>query len=158
MLTGEIWAEKWESWSFVHTTVLPQLISSQMQSSDWLSPYVHNFFDQWEIRIWNQIRRVCTQPENHNCNQGQFWKMGCLSFFQYRTIGQSKVTLLSKPKVDILVKMAFLQNKFCKVSFQNKQLVKNGTLILYNHPTFSWFSTTSLLISWKFPGNPDFTA
>ena len=107
MLAGEIWAEKWESWSFVHTTVFPQLIWSQMQSSDWPSSYVHNFFDQWKILDWKQIRRVCTQPENHSSNQGQFWKVGCLSFFQYRTMSQSKVTLLRKPKVDILVKVAW---------------------------------------------------
>ena len=148
---------------------------------------------------------MCTQPENHSSNQGQFWKVGCLSFFQYRTMSQSKVTLLRKPKVDILVKVAWEKRSllwreatmkmpqdwapadklmhsmhdltvicpispeqllavcpnFVKSTFKTNTLKRMGlwfyiiTQPLHNFPAFS---TTSLLISWKFPGNPDFTA
>ena len=79
---GEVSDEKWESWDFLHTTVLPQLISAQIQTSDWFICNVQNSFDQSEKRILKSIRRVCTQTENHNKNQGHLKvKVVCLSFF-----------------------------------------------------------------------------
>ena len=109
---GEVSAEKWESWDFLHTTVLPQLISAQIQTSDWFICNVQNSFDQSEKRILKSIRRVCTQPENHNKNQGHLKvKVACLSFFSLMSVRQSNATMSRKPYVDILGERAKVEKR-----------------------------------------------